>query len=104
MTDDIVRYLRLSRTRFNRNAEAADEIERLRKERDYFHEMCSTIANKNFSANEEIERLRKLCDQFAEALEIQVQTNRVPVTTRAHYSQHAINALAAWGIKVSNFG
>ena len=30
MTDDIVKYLRLSRTRFNRNAEAADEIERLR--------------------------------------------------------------------------
>lgn len=32
MVDDIVKYLRLSRTRFNRNAEAADEIERLRKE------------------------------------------------------------------------
>ena len=30
MTDDIVKYLRLGRTRFNRNAEAADEIERLR--------------------------------------------------------------------------
>lgn len=30
MTDDIVKYLRLSRTRFNRHAEAADEIERLR--------------------------------------------------------------------------
>ena len=28
---DIVRYLRLSRTRFNRHAEAADEIERLRE-------------------------------------------------------------------------
>jgi hypothetical protein len=33
MADDIVKYLRLSRTRFNRNAEAADEIERLRAER-----------------------------------------------------------------------
>jgi len=32
MTDDIVKYLRLSRTRFNRNAEAADEIERLRND------------------------------------------------------------------------
>ena len=32
MTDDIVKYLRLSRTRFNRHAEAADEIERLRAE------------------------------------------------------------------------
>jgi hypothetical protein len=31
MTDDIVKYLRLSQTRFNRHAEAADEIERLRK-------------------------------------------------------------------------
>ena len=30
MTIDIVRYLRLSRNRFNRHAEAADEIERLR--------------------------------------------------------------------------
>jgi hypothetical protein len=39
---DIVKYLRLSRTRFNRNAEAADEIERLRSllyiaERDSFN-------------------------------------------------------------------
>ena len=32
MTDDIVKYLRLSRTMFNRHAEAADEIERLRAE------------------------------------------------------------------------
>jgi hypothetical protein len=31
-TDDIVTYLRASRTRFNRHAEAADEIERLRAE------------------------------------------------------------------------
>jgi hypothetical protein len=31
MTDDIVTYLRASRTRFNRHAEAADEIERLRE-------------------------------------------------------------------------
>lgn len=31
MSDDIVKYLRLSRTRFNRHAEAADEIERLRE-------------------------------------------------------------------------
>jgi hypothetical protein len=29
MSDDIVKYLRLSQTRFNRHAEAADEIERL---------------------------------------------------------------------------
>lgn len=34
VSDDIVSYLRLSRTRFNRHAEAADEIERLRAERD----------------------------------------------------------------------
>ena len=34
MADDIVRYLRLSQTRFNRHAEAADEIERLRADRD----------------------------------------------------------------------
>lgn len=32
MDDDIVKYLRLSRTRFNRHAEAADEIERLRNQ------------------------------------------------------------------------
>ncbi len=30
MTDDIVKYLRLGATRFNRNYEAADEIELLR--------------------------------------------------------------------------
>ena len=28
-TDDIVKYMRLSQTRFNRHAEAADEIERI---------------------------------------------------------------------------
>jgi len=33
-TDDIVTYLRASRTRFNRHAEAADEIERLRQRQD----------------------------------------------------------------------
>jgi hypothetical protein len=32
VADDIIKYLRLSQTRFNRNAEAADEIERLRSE------------------------------------------------------------------------
>jgi hypothetical protein len=32
MPDDIAKYLRLSQTRFNRHAEAAEEIERLRKE------------------------------------------------------------------------
>ena len=31
MTDDIEKYLRLTQTRYNRHAEAADEIERLRK-------------------------------------------------------------------------
>ena len=40
------------------NCDAADEIERLRKERTYFEEMCSHIASKNFDANREIERLR----------------------------------------------
>ena len=34
MSNDIVKYLRLGRTRFNRNAEAADEIERLQVDRD----------------------------------------------------------------------
>ena len=38
MVDDIVKYLRLSRTRFNRNAEAADEIERLRRLADDLYE------------------------------------------------------------------
>lgn len=38
MSDDIVKYLRLSRTRFNRNAEAADEIERLQTQRDRYAE------------------------------------------------------------------
>jgi len=50
---DIVKYLRLSRTRFNRHAEAADEIERLRallycaeSDRDYYH--------KRFDQNERL--------------------------------------------------
>lgn len=34
MTDDIVKYLRLSQNRFNRHKQAADEIERLRADRD----------------------------------------------------------------------
>jgi hypothetical protein len=37
---------------------AADEIERLRKERNYYEEMASHIAGKNFDANEEIHRLK----------------------------------------------
>lgn len=40
MADDIVKYLRLGRTRFNRNAEAADEIERLRSHCEYWRERC----------------------------------------------------------------
>lgn len=36
VTDDIVKYLRLSQTRFNRHAEAADEIENLRAELEEF--------------------------------------------------------------------
>jgi hypothetical protein len=39
-------------------AEAADEIERVRQERNYYKEMASHIAGKNFDANEEIHRLK----------------------------------------------
>ena len=42
MTDDIVKYLRLSQTRFNRHAEAADEIERLRKELGIYQDLYAT--------------------------------------------------------------
>lgn len=45
MDIDIEKYLRVTRTRFNRHAEAANEIERLRaalycaeSDRDYYHE------------------------------------------------------------------
>lgn len=43
MTDDIVKYLRLSQTRFNRHAEAANEIERLRAKLKRW-ENCELIA------------------------------------------------------------
>ena len=39
-------------------AEQQNEIERLRKERNYYEEMASHIAGKNFDANEEIHRLK----------------------------------------------
>jgi hypothetical protein len=39
-------------------AELRVEIERLRKERTYYEEMCSMIADKNFTANQEVDRLR----------------------------------------------
>jgi len=41
---DIVKYLRLSRTRFNRNAEAADEIEKLRKELEIYKDLYAREA------------------------------------------------------------
>ena len=43
MTDDIIKYLRLSQTRFNRNAEAADEIERLKVNQDMWKRTCSKL-------------------------------------------------------------
>jgi len=42
VSDDIVMYLRLSRTRFNRHAEAADEIERLRARVNHWKLMYET--------------------------------------------------------------
>jgi hypothetical protein len=48
MSDDIIKYLRLSQTRFNRNAEAANEIELLRSDLascqhdlNYWYERCT---------------------------------------------------------------
>jgi len=69
MTDDIVTRLRTSYNASLVTSEllpdeiedmkkAADEIERLRKERTYYEEMCSMIADKNFTANQEVDRLR----------------------------------------------
>ena len=46
VSDDIVKYLRLSRTRFNRHAEAADEIERLRAELKQWQALCDTYYHK----------------------------------------------------------
>jgi hypothetical protein len=43
MTDDIVKYLRLSRTRFNRHAEAADEIERLLAQVERWKEIANNL-------------------------------------------------------------
>ena len=92
MTDDIVTRLREHQNPWYPLDEAADEIERLRKdmqfqarligrhyqqlrvlteERDrlreesaYYHKMCSLIADKNFTANEEIHRLRMIVSTF----------------------------------------
>jgi hypothetical protein len=64
VTDDIVTRLRLWASTTEGDhviAElhrAADEIERLQQERNYFEEMASHIAGKNFDANEEIHRLK----------------------------------------------
>lgn len=49
MTDDIVKYLRLSQTRFNRHAEAADEIERLRKLAEALYEETKRCGSKHDS-------------------------------------------------------
>jgi hypothetical protein len=43
MADDIIKYLRLSQTRFNRNAEAADEIERLKVNQDMWKRTCAKL-------------------------------------------------------------
>jgi hypothetical protein len=43
MDNDIVKYLRLSRNRFNRNAEAADEIERLTINQDMWKRTCAKL-------------------------------------------------------------
>jgi len=45
MSDDIVKYLRLSQTRFNRHAEAADEIERLRVEKIRWSDWAIHVVN-----------------------------------------------------------
>ena len=67
MTDDIVTRLRdIASLRGDMSGsvipvacwQAADEIEQLRKERDYYREMCSIIADKNFVANEQIHSLQ----------------------------------------------
>jgi hypothetical protein len=43
MADDIIKHLRLSQTRFNRNAEAADEIERLKVNQDMWKRTCAKL-------------------------------------------------------------
>ena len=43
---------------------AADEIEILRKERDYYRKMCSIIADKNFVANGQIHSLQSELKQL----------------------------------------
>lgn len=63
MTDDIIKYLRLSRTRFNRHAEAADEIERLRKWASYEHAgYCSCAGSDKNCVNKAYETFRKIFD------------------------------------------
>lgn len=59
---------------------------------------CGAEWGENYvrEAADEIERLRRLAAQLAEALELQCQFHRVPVTTRPYYTQHARDALAAF--------
>lgn len=47
-------------------------------------------------AADDIERLWQLVEQLAEALELQCESHRVPVKTRPYYTQHALDALAAF--------
>jgi hypothetical protein len=59
MTDDIVKYLRLSRTMFNRHAEAADEIERLRKDVKELQATISIIKRIQQTQTKIVQRLRQ---------------------------------------------
>lgn len=57
MDNDIVKYLRLSQTRFNRHAEVAEEIERLRAERDHWRSIAEQAVD---NADQAVKLLEKL--------------------------------------------
>lgn len=71
MTDDIVKYLRLSQTRFNRHADAADEIERLRKELQ--HSALQTNVMRNIATAPYGGSAEQIVDLGAELAEFQHQ-------------------------------
>ena len=81
MTDDIVKYMRLSQTRFNRHDEAADEIERLRAELLEAQQGLGLLWRSRDKRDDEIERLRKAGNDIIDALTEMAEKQMLPKVT-----------------------
>lgn len=86
MNDDIVKYLRLSRTRFNRHAEAADEIERLRKE-------LTTAQTMWMLEEAQKNKWKSLCEGIVEAI---TNEGREPFVHRRIIAKHRSEWMTLW--------